>query len=293
MSNGLLAQAVEKIAIQDGDYPTAIKALTLYRRSASAEPMPCVFGLGLGVAIQGSKRVTLGGDIFDYHDGQSLVTSVDLPVVSHITKASADRPYLGLYLNIDSRMVSQLVAEMEAPHSNKESRSRAMEVVDIDDELHHALYRLIKLLDTPKLLPALAPLLQKEIVVRLLYSKHGTMLRQMVTMGSPSQQIAKVISWLKLHFTTTFSVDDVASRAHMSSSTFRLHFRQVTGMSPLQYIKNLRLQEARQLMMNESLDANSAAIQVGYESASQFSREYTRFFGAPPLRDIKSLRKQF
>jgi AraC-like DNA-binding protein len=151
------------------------------------------------------------------------------------------------------------------------------------------LTRLVRLLDEPGLIKQLAPLIEQEIMVRLLSGAHGPALRQLVAAGSPSQQIARVIGWLKQHYTEDFPMDDLAAQAHMSPSTFRLHFRAVAGMSPLQYLKQLRLQDARQLMLNEDIDAGSAAVRVGYESASQFSREYTRLFGAPPLRDIRRL----
>lgn len=290
MDAELLARAVLKIAHQDGDYLTQIPALRVYRRSQVSAPMPCIYGLGLGIAVQGAKRVTLGSDIFDYGVNQSLVTSIDVPVVAHVTQASVDEPYLGVWLDLDARVISQLVSEMEFVRDLKPGSARALSVVDLDKNLLDALCRLIRLLDEPALLPTLAPLIQQEITLRLLHGAHGPILRHLVTIGSPGQQVARVISWLKLNFTQDVLVDDLAAKAHMSASTFRQHFRAVTGMSPLQYIKNLRLQEARQLMMNDSLDASSAAVQVGYESASQFSREYTRLFGAPPLRDVKSFR---
>lgn len=292
MNTKLLASAVARVAHSDGDYPTQIPGLTIYRRSAASEPCPCVFGLGLGIAIQGGKRVTLGNEIFDYGPGQTLVTSVDLPVISHVTKASASEPYLGLVLALDARTISQLAADTEFIGSLKESSSRAMSVVDLDEGLLDALCRLVRLLDEPALIAQIAPLIQREITVRLLTGQHSTTLRHLVTLGSPNQQIAKVISWLKVNFTQDLPVDDLATKAFMSASTFRQHFRAVAGMSPLQYIKNLRLQEARQLMLNDSIDASSAAVRVGYESASQFSREYTRLFGAPPLRDLKRMRAQ-
>jgi AraC-like DNA-binding protein len=192
---------------------------------------------------------------------------------------------------LDARTITQLATEMDFPEPLKALTTRAMSVVTLDNGLQDALTRLVKLLDEPHLITHIAPLIQHEIVVRLLSGEHGPTLRHLVMIGAPSQQIAKVITWLKQHFTEDVSMDDLATKAHMSPSTFRLHFRAVAGMSPLQYVKNLRLQDARQLMLNEDLDASSAAIRVGYESASQFSREYTRLFGAPPLRDIKQIRE--
>jgi AraC-like DNA-binding protein len=286
-----LAQLVGQIAQSDGDYTTKIAALMIYRRSAVTDPMPCIYGLGLGMAVQGGKRVTLGDEIFDYGPGQSLVTSVDLPVTSYVTRASRTEPYLGIRLELDGRTIAQIAAEMDFSAPLKTATSRAISVVTLDDGVLNALTRLVRLLDEPHLIPLVGPLIEQEIIIRLLRGEHGPMLRHLVTIGSPSQQIAKVITWLKQHFTVDFPIDDLAAQAHMSPSTFRQHFRAVAGMSPLQYLKQLRLQDARQLMLNENIDATSAAVRVGYESASQFSREYTRLFGEPPMRDIRRLQQ--
>lgn len=288
---GELAYLVGNIAQTDGDFSTPISALMLYRRSSATDPMPCIYGLGLGLTVQGGKRVTLGDEVFDYGTDQSLITTVDLPVVSYVTRASSTEPYLGVRLELDARVIAQLAAEMEFASRLQVSTTRAMSVVTLDDGLRYALTRLLRLLAEPQLIPLLAPLIQQEIVVRLLNGEHGPNLRRLVAVGSPSQQIAKVVTWLKQHYTENVPMDDLATKAHMSPSTFRQHFRAVTGMSPLQYLKNLRLQDARQLMLNENLDASSAAVRVGYESASQFSREYSRLFGEPPNRDIRRMRE--
>lgn len=289
-SSHVLAKLVGDIARTDGEHTLQIPSLMLYRRSAATDPIPCIYGLGLGITVQGDKRVTLGDEIFGYGPGQSLVTSVDLPVVSYVTRATVAEPYLGLRLELDARVIAQLTAEMDFAAPLKVATSRALSIVTLDDSLLDALIRLIQLLDEPQLIPLVAPLIQQEIVVRLLKGEHGPSLRHMVAVGSPSHQVAKVLSWLKQNYKEEVTMDDLATKAHMSPSTFRQHFRVVTGMSPLQYLKNLRLQDARQLMLNEDIDASSAAVRVGYESASQFSREYTRLFGAPPVRDIKRMR---
>ncbi|WP_448665912.1 AraC family transcriptional regulator N-terminal domain-containing protein [Serratia plymuthica] len=289
-NNAALASLVAKIAAADGDYPTAIPALTIYRRNAVTAPMPCIYGLGLGLTVQGGKRVTLGNEIFDYGPGQSLITSVDLPVVSYVTQASVAEPYLGLRLELDARLISQLAADPDVVAGAKASGGRAVSVVELEDGLLEAVSRLVSLLEEPALMASIYPLILQEITIRLLNGQYGPTLRNLVAQGSPSQQIARVLSWLKLNFAQDLSMEALAAKACMSPSTFRQHFRALTGMSPLQYLKSLRLQEARQVMMNEGLDAGSAAVRVGYESASQFSREYTRLFGAPPLRDIKRIR---
>ncbi|SFN56730.1 AraC-type DNA-binding protein [Formivibrio citricus] len=288
---GELASLIGGIAQIDGDCSTLIPALKLGRRSSATDPMPCIYGLGLALIVQGGKRVTLGDEIFDYGAGQSLITTVDLPVVSYVTRASPAEPFLGMWLELDARVIAQLAAEMEFATPLQVATTRAMSVETLDAGLQDALTRLVRLLAEPPLIPLLAPLIQQEIVVRLLNGGHGPSLRRLVAVGSPSQQIAKVIAWLKQHYTEDVPMDDLAAKAHMSPSTFRQHFRAVAGMSPLQYLKNLRLQDARQLMLNENMDAGSAAVRVGYESASQFSREYSRLFGEPPNRDIKRMRE--
>lgn len=286
-----LADLISEIAQTDGDYATPVPELMLYRRSAATDPMPCIYGMGLGMTVRGEKRVTLGSDIYDFMPGQTLVTSVDLPVVTYVTRASPDEPYLGLWLQLDARVIGQVAATMDFPTPATTGSSLGMTVATPDAGLRRALIQLLRLLREPALVPLVGPLVRQEIVVRLLTGEHGPTLRRLVMAGSPSQQIARVIAWLKQHFTKNFPMDDLATQAHMSPSTFRQHFREVAGMSPLQYLKQLRLQDARQLMLNEDIDAGSAAMRVGYESASQFSREYTRLFGAPPLRDIRRLQE--
>lgn len=290
MNKDSLNQLISRITQSDGDFTTAIPALSVYRRSKPSEPMPCIYGLSLALTVQGGKRITLGDEVIDYGPGQSLVTTVDLPVTAYITHASRQLPFLGLRLELDARLIAQVAAKMDASHSAKNTHPLAISATPLDAGVQDALVRLLGLLNEPALLHTLAPLLEEEIVARLLHGAHGPMLRHLVTQGSPSQQVAKVITWLRHNFDQEVSGDELAAKAHMSGSTFRAHFRNVTGMSPLQYAKNLRLQEARNLMMHSQLDAGSAAIRVGYESASQFSREYRRLFGEPPQRDIQKLR---
>ncbi|QYM91146.1 AraC family transcriptional regulator [Dickeya zeae] len=288
---GELVSLVGKIAQIDGDYDTPIPALKLRRCSFTTDPKPCIYGLGLVLIVQGGKRISQGDEIFDYGAGQSLITTVDMPVVAYVTRASAAEPFLGMWLELDARLIGQLAAEMEFSTPLQASATRGISLEVLDPGLQDALTRLLRLLAEPSLIPLLAPLIQQEIVVRLLNGGHGASLRRLVAVGSPSQQIAKVITWLKQHYTENILMDDLAAKAHMSASTFRQHFRAVVGVSPLQYLKNLRLLDARQLMLNENLDAGSAATRVGYESASQFSREYSRLFGDPPNRDIKRMRE--
>lgn len=287
---GRLAAAMVKIAQSDGDFMTQIPGLSVHRRSAVTEPVPCIYGLGLGLVVQGRKQVMLGGEVFEFAPGRSLLTTVDLPVIAHVSSATASEPFLGLLLSLDARTILQVAEEMGLPRPPKQFAYRPISLEPVDGALFDALARLVRLIAEPALISALAPLIRREITIRLLAGPHGPHLLHVVAAGSPSQQIAKVMSWLKLNFHRTLRMDELATGAHMSPSTFRQHFRDIAGMSPLQYQKQLRLQEARQLMLNEKLDASVAGMRVGYESVSQFSREYSRLFGAPPQRDIRRLR---
>lgn len=291
MTIATLAQEIGRIAQNDGDYQTAIPQLRMARRSSSTEPLACMYMLGLGVVAQGGKQVTLGDQVLNYGPGQSLLVTVDLPVVSQITHADLVNPFLGMLLMLDTRALVQLAADMELPPLSRDQAARGMSLGPLDEPLLDAVIRLVRLLQEPQHIARLAPLIQQEIMVRLLTGPHGPYLRQLIATGTPSHQVAQAIAWLKTHFSHDVLMDELAERAHMSPSTFRAHFRSLTGMSPLQYQKQLRLQEARQLMLIQALDASSTAARVGYESVSQFNREYSRQFGAPPQRDIKRMRE--
>jgi transcriptional regulator GlxA family with amidase domain len=208
-----------------------------------------------------------------------------------IVEASPEKPYLGLMLKLDQREISQLMADSNLPPPRTQESSRGMATGEVTLPLVTAFQRLIDLLAEPQDIPILAPIIQREIIYRLLVGDQGARLRQIAAAGSQTQQIARAIDWLKGNFTQPLRIDDLAARASMSSSTFHHHFRSITALSPLQYQKQLRLQEARRLMLAEHLDAATAAFEVGYESPSQFSREYNRLFGAPPLRDVTNLRQ--
>jgi AraC-like DNA-binding protein len=274
-----------------GDQPTtAIPGLSLFQRIAPTPPASFMFEPRICVIAQGAKRVLLGDETYVYDPQHFLITSVDLPTVAEIIEASREKPYLGLILNIDQREISQLMVDSNLPPPRPQQSSRGMATGEVTLPMLSTFQRLIDLLAEPKDIPILAPVIQREIFYRLLVSDQGARLRQMASTGSQSQQIARAIQWLKSNFTQPLRIDDLATQVNMSTSTFHHHFRSVTAMSPLQYQKWLRLNEARRLMLAEKQDATTAAFQVGYESPSQFSREYGRLFGAPPLRDITSLR---
>ncbi len=286
-----LAKSIARWTDKEGLLETAIPALLLSRRDAPTQPTSYMYEPSVCLVAQGTKRVLLGDDthVLDMH--HFLITSVDLPTVVKIVKASRKKPYLGLILKLDQSEISQLVADSNLPPPRSQQSSRAMATGEVTLPLINAFQRLINLLDEPKDIPILAPMIQREIVYRLLVGDQGARLRQMASAGSQSQQIARAIELLKGNFTRPMRVDDLATEVNMSISTFHHHFRAVTAMSPLQYQKWLRLNEARRLMLTKRLDATTTAFEVGYESPSQFSREYSRLFGAPPLRDIMNLRQ--
>lgn len=289
---GPLAERVGQIVKTSCDYATPIPGLSLYRRNAVTVPLHCIYGLGIGLTLQGCKQVMVGEEVLTYGPGQSMVTSVDLPVISNVIQANVAQPFLGMMLTFDSAMVMQVAERLQLSQRMKDEGFRPVTVQKLDGNILGALGRLVGLLEEPCLIPTLAPLITEEIVVRLLSGAHGPQLLHVVSAGSPSQHIAKLVAWLKVNFREALRMDDLAASAHMSPSTFRHHFRTVTGMSPLQYQKQLRLQAARQMMLSQDVDATSAGGLVGYESSSQFSREYSRLFGLPPQRDIKRMRMQ-
>jgi len=270
---------------------TAIPGLSLYRRDEPTQPESHMYEPSICMIAQGAKRVLLGDDTYVYGESHFLITSVDLPTVVQIIKASREKPCLVLMLKLDRREISQLMVDSNLPLPHPQQSSRGMATGEFTLPLLTAFQRLIDLLAEPKDIPILAPIIQREIFYRLLVGDQGARLRQMASSGSQSQQITRAIDWLKDNFTRPLRIDDLATEVNMSTSTFHHHFRTLTAMSPLQYQKWLRLNEARRLMLIENQDAATVAFQVGYESPSQFSREYGRLFGAPPLRDITSLRQ--
>jgi AraC-like DNA-binding protein len=275
-----------------GEQPvTAVPGLSLFRRDEPTEPISVMYEPSICVVAQGAKRVLLGDDTYVYDAHHYLITSVHLPTVVQILTASRDKPYLGLMLKLDQREISQLMVDSNLPPPRVQQSSRGMATGEVTLPLLTAFQRLIDLLAEQKDIPILAPIIQREIMYRLLVGDQGARLRQIASAGSQSHQIARAINWLKSNFTQPLHIDNLAAQVRMSSSTFHHHFRSMTALSPLQFQKHLRLQEARRLMLTERLDAANAAFQVGYESPSQFSREYNRLFGASPIRDIASLRQ--
>lgn len=269
-----------------------IPGLTLHRWENPTEPTSYMMGPSLCLIAQGRKRVILGEETFFYDAHHFLITSVDLPIVANIVEASLDAPYLGLSLLLDLPAVAQLMVSNSVSVAKPAEDRLGIAVEELSQAMLDAFVRLVGLHANPQDVPVLAPLIKQEISYRLLGSKQGYRLRRMVSADTQGYQIARAIDWLKDNFTAAVKIEDLAGRAGMSVSAFHSHFRAVTAMSPLQYQKRMRLSEARRLMLTERVDASTAAFEVGYESPSQFSREYSRMFGAPPLRDIKTLMQE-
>jgi len=287
-----LLRTIVRHAKKDDFSMTAIPGLGLSHREAPTEQTGYIHEPSLCLVVQGAKRLLLGEEIFSYDADHYLIVSVDLPVVGQILDASPEKPFLAMVLKLDPRMISQLLVDGNLPQPRTQQTSRGMAVSRVTLSMLCAFQRLLDLLDQPEDIPILAPLVQREIVYRLLMGEQGPRLRQMGATGTQSNQLTQAIDWLKKNYTQPLRVDDLAAHASMSTSTFHRHFRELTAMSPLQFQKRLRLHEARRIMFTDHLDATSVAFQVGYESSTQFNREYSRVFGAPPLRDIKSLRQQ-
>lgn len=263
--------------------------LTLFRSDSSGSTVSGVYEPCVAVILQGSKRLVVGHEALHFDARHYLVCTLDLPTSMTILEASPERPYLSLVLPLDLREVAALLLEVAAG-SGQGSAESAISSGSVTLPLLDAFHRLLGLLDEPQDMPVLAPLIRREIFYRLLVGPAGERLRQIATVGAQGHRIARAIDRLKAGFAEDLRIQDLARDARMSGTTFHQHFKALTAMSPLQYQKRLRLIEARRLMLTENLDAAAAAFRVGYESPSQFSREYGRQFGAPPVRDIAKLR---
>lgn len=272
--------------------PAAVPGLMTMRMEACEGLMCAVYEPLVALVVQGRKRVDFGEQTLVYDPGRFFVTPLELPARSAVLEASSERPFLSLALRLDLREIATLVLEgVEPPQPAPGGERRAMATGAVDAPLLDAFDRLLALLDQPQHAPVLAPLIRREITYRLLSGEAGWRLRQIAAVDSQGHQVARAIALLRARFAEPLRVDDLAREARMSVSSFHHHFKALTGMSPLQFQKQLRLGEARRLMLSEDLDAATAAYRVGYESASQFSREYGRQFGAPPMRDISALRR--
>jgi len=269
---------------------TDVPGLLLARRTAPTVPATATYEPSLAVVAQGRKRATLAGTTFIFDESRYLLTSLDLPVICNVIEASEDVPYLCFVLKLEIPVVRELLSREEIQAPAVTSDDPAMATGETTAELLDACCRLVDLLNTPQDIPFLSGLIQREIIYRILRGPEGARLRAIATLGDQSHRTAKAIAWVRANYAKPLRVDDLAKIAGMGVSTLHHHFQALTAMSPLQYQKQLRLHAARERMLIDGLDAASAAFEVGYESASQFNREYSRFFGQPPMRDIRTLR---
>lgn len=286
-----LADLIARFATEDGDHPTIIPGLSVHRRSATGVKACGSYKPSLALIAQGAKEVLLGDNIYRYGGADYLLTAIDLPVTTQIVEATTEKPYLSMTFQIDTARIAGLVELVEKQTGSAAPSARGMEVSVVTPELQDTAIRLLRLLDREADIPALLPLIEQELVYRLLTGPESGRLRQIAMADSQSYQVSRACAWLKEHYARPLRIEELANRVSMSVSSLHHHFKSITAMSPMQYQKQLRLQEARRLMLEEMLDAGSAGHQVGYDSQSQFSREYARQFGEPPLRDVGRVRR--
>lgn len=284
----IFASKVMAHAHVEGDTITDIPGLRLFRRTSLTSCTSAAYEPSLILYAQGQKSVQVGGSKYICDEGTCQLTSVDMPVFSQVTKASAETPILAIVLKLDMTLVREVLSQQEFLAPEACAGTRGMAIGKSTPEPIMACMRLLDLLDAPHDIPFMAALVEREVVYRALRSPLGKHLRAIATLGDQSNRTAKAVAWLKANFAKPLHVEELARLAQMGVSTFHLRFKSLTQMSPLQYQKRLRLHQARLRMVNDGLDAASAAFEVGYESASQFSREYRRFFGRPPMRDVRA-----
>src|SRR5215467_2947982 len=282
-----LRDLIARLTGRDGVHQTAITSLYLIRYSVCRSPDFGVIYPGLCIVAQGQKELLLENEVFSNNPGQYLVSSAEIPLSARVVGATFARPHLGLILHFDLLNLRSLIEEAHLPTPpSSGAAERGIYVSRTRPALLDAVLRMVRLLQCPAEIPVLAPMIQREILFRLLLDESSIVLHRTAQANSQPQRIGVAIVWLKKHFRETFTIDDLARRVGMSSSSFHQWFRNITGMSPLQYQKQLRLQEARNILRNEQKDVGAVSRRVGYESASQFSREYSRLFGNPPVQEI-------
>lgn len=284
-----LTALVERFTIHEGIQATAWAPLSFFRANSTSVPSCALYEPGLGLALQGRKQILVGKESMAHGPASFLLTSVDVPVTAQVLHATPEEPCLCLNFRFDLQRIREMLHEVP-PLPASTGPVRGIALSPLDAGLIDPLLRLVRLLESPEDLPVLGPLIERELFYRLLTGAQGARLAHIATAGSQGSQIARAIQWLRERYDQPLRIEDLAGMVNMSASSLHHHFRAMTAMSPLQYQKHLRLQEARRLLLAERCDVATAAHRVGYESPSQFSREYSRQFGAPPLRDVGRLR---
>jgi AraC-like DNA-binding protein len=287
-----LVTLLTRHALTDGAQPTIVPSLFTYRAQIASEPVHTVYKPSLCFVAQGSKVVSLGDEVLRYDPEHFLLVAVNLPIASQILTASPEKPHLALHIELDLGLIAALIAELDlSPPEPKLPTEAGFSVSVLDPLLRDAVTRLVRLLDTPDHVPTLAPLTLREISYLLLSGPQGARLREMALTTGPTHRVATAIERLVEHYDQPLKVEQLAEEVYMSVSSFHSHFKAVTKLSPLQFQKQLRLQEARRLLLSQAFDVTGASFQVGYESPSQFSREYRRLFGVPPSQDAARFRR--
>jgi len=288
----LLAERIARLAPYDGGFEMRLPGLHLYRISkATKELHHGVQKPGLCLVAQGAKSVMVDKDLFEYDENRLLVYSVDMPVASRVVRASSEAPYLSMRLDLDPQRIAELLPKVHPRGAPNAGQDLAITVIPSDPDLVEAASRLLALMTNSGDAELLAPLVVDEILIRLLRGPMGARVAQIGSDDSRLQRVGKAVAWLREHYDQAVEIEALAGMVHMSASTFHQHFKSVTSMSPLQYQKTLRLQEARRLMLSSPVDAGAASRRVGYASPSQFTREYGRYFGNSPAKDISRLRE--
>ncbi len=287
--NEQLKEIILSRMAEPGSHPTAISGFNLVRR-VQANELRVFYKPFIGLTVQGFKRTIVGKDEYSYGEYHCFVAGVDMPSESYITVASDEEPFLALSLDLDRSLVAQLAAEVPSTSRMEPGAGKSVAVMEVDAKVMAAFLRLAQLLDEPEEIPIMAPMLIREIHYRLLLGPQGAWLRTICSLGTASNQVAKAVTWLRENFKAPLQVEELARRVGMSSSSFFRNFKQMTTISPLQFQKALRLYEAQRLMLAGECDVASAAYAVGYESSTQFIREYKRMFGDPPRRDVSRKR---
>jgi AraC-like DNA-binding protein len=285
-----LSTRVARLTPFDGTHQSVLPSLALTRGSVPTVCMPTVYQPCLAVVVQGRKRAVLNDEVFHYDALNYLVVSVTLPAMGQVLEATPEHPYLSLRLNLDLEEIARLVLELGDRGPSPAGADRGLFVARLDEPLLDAVLRMVKLLDTPEDVDVLAPVVQREIYYRVLRGDLGSRLADLAQSEGGKHRIVRAIEWLKQHYAAPLRIEELADAVHMSASALHHRFKAVTAMSPLQYQKHLRLHEARRLMFADGIESATAGHRVGYESASQFSREYRRLFGAPPRSEIARLR---
>lgn len=284
-----LSKIIDKFTKDQIKFDTPIKGLSFHRSETPTEPVSYMFSPHFCLIAQGAKHIILDTENYIYDAQSYVVSSVDLPLVSKIIKASKEEPYLGLTLELDLSEIAKIISEINLPNPSSKTGYRGIGVCKLSDQLLDAIERLVVLLENPSDIAVLAPVIKKEIYYRLLLEGQGYRLQQILSRGTQTNKISNAIDWLKNNFDKPFYTMDLANNVGMSESSFHHHFKALTALSPLQYQKRLRLNEAKRLMLVEKLAAADASFRVGYESPTQFTREYKRFFGNSPSKDIKQI----